>query len=259
MFVEATAYEDTMGRWSRILAADFCRFVDFPDQGQILDVGCGTGALIEELSKRTCRANLMGIDPSSSFIEYARKRLDGDRHRFIVGDACHMPFDTASVNGCASSLVLMLISDPRRLASEMCRVTCKRGVVAACTWDVTGMEMIEIVWDEAMRLDDGAQAFVRRPVQCNRKGELSELWTNLGLADVTEVPMRIQTPFASFEDFWLPFEKGAGTRTGAYIQQLQEDHKSALRGALFSRLCGSSSRAFCLSALAWAVKGTVPA
>ena len=39
------AYEPLMGRWSKLVAPKFLDWVRIPSHAQVLDVGCGTGAL----------------------------------------------------------------------------------------------------------------------------------------------------------------------------------------------------------------------
>jgi 2-polyprenyl-3-methyl-5-hydroxy-6-metoxy-1,4-benzoquinol methylase len=49
---DGAAYELKLGRWSSRLANVFLDFVDFPDNGELLDVGCGTGALTLAMAQR---------------------------------------------------------------------------------------------------------------------------------------------------------------------------------------------------------------
>lgn len=53
MFEVAEAYERQMGRWSRQLAPLFVEFVGV--QGDVLNVGCGTGALTFAISARKAK------------------------------------------------------------------------------------------------------------------------------------------------------------------------------------------------------------
>ena len=43
--LDASQYEQMMGRWSRILARQFIAFAGIGDHDKVLDVGCGTGSL----------------------------------------------------------------------------------------------------------------------------------------------------------------------------------------------------------------------
>ena len=75
MFEVAEAYEERMGRWSRQLAPLFVEFVGVRDGEKLLDVGCGTGSLSATLARVTKAAQIVGIDASKGFIDYARTRI----------------------------------------------------------------------------------------------------------------------------------------------------------------------------------------
>jgi len=69
-------YEVEQRHWwfvarQEILLRYFDQVVRLPPEAQILDIGCGTGALLEELSKR---GRAYGVDASERAIEYCRKR-----------------------------------------------------------------------------------------------------------------------------------------------------------------------------------------
>ncbi|MGW3151875.1 MULTISPECIES: class I SAM-dependent methyltransferase [Streptomyces] len=52
----------------------------------VLDLGCGDGAVSEQLLLRDPAMSLVGADPEPALLEAAQARL-GDRARFVVGDA----------------------------------------------------------------------------------------------------------------------------------------------------------------------------
>jgi SAM-dependent methyltransferase len=81
MFTNAEAYEHNMGRWSQRLAPLFIEFVGVRDADRVIDVGCGTGSLSLALARVTKRSEIVGDDPSVSFVDYARPR---DRSTFKV-------------------------------------------------------------------------------------------------------------------------------------------------------------------------------
>src|SRR5262249_41199060 len=85
---DRAAYEVWLGRWSRRLATVFLDFVEFPDSGELLDVGCGTGALTFAMADRWSARSVIGVDLAAPFISYARSRRTGDRPTFETGDAC---------------------------------------------------------------------------------------------------------------------------------------------------------------------------
>ena len=84
-----------------------------PPQGRVLDVGCGTGFLLERLAERGFSG--VGIDLSPESVEHARSRLAeigaADRLTAVVGSAYEPPagpFDLIALTD-----VLEHLEDPR--------------------------------------------------------------------------------------------------------------------------------------------------
>ncbi|HUG77379.1 MAG TPA: class I SAM-dependent methyltransferase [Burkholderiales bacterium] len=258
MFANAIGYEQLMGRWSVRLAPLYADFARVRDSGRILDVGCGTGALAKVVAGMTRQSEIVGVDPAQSFVDYARTQVEDRRVKFEVGDAMQLPFPTASFDQTLSLLVMMFIPEPEKAATEMRRVTRPGGTVSACTWDRDGLELASIFWEEAMRLDPGAEARSQRPKHSNREGQLTALWQSASLEEVKETVLTMQLPFASFNDFWDPHLRGVAPQ-GAYVASLSEERREALRQGLHKRLLGNRpDGAFSLRAKALAVRGTVP-
>jgi SAM-dependent methyltransferase len=257
-FANANGYEQLMGRWSTRLAPLYADFAQLLDAGKILDVGCGTGALVRTIAGITRNSEIVGVDPSQSFVDYARTQSNDPRITFRLGDAMQLPFPTATFGQTLSLLVMMFIPDPEKAASEMRRVTCPGGTVSACTWDRDGMELSSIFWEEAVRLDPQAEARSQRPKHSNREGQLARLWHSAGLQDVKETVIMMDLPFVSFDDFWQPHLKGVAPQ-GAYVSTLSEDRREALRQGLRKRLLADQpDGAFSLRTRALAVRGKVP-
>lgn len=257
MFTNATAYENMMGRWSKRLAPLFLDFAHIGDADRILDVGCGTGSLVQIISDRIKRAHIVGIDPAQPSIDYSRTRFSDSRITFDCGSALKLPYADASFAHALSLLVFQFLSQPAIAANEMRRVTRPGGTVAACTWDRIGLEMSDLFWEECVRLDPGAEERAQKPKQCNEEGQLAQLWRATGLEDVKEVALEMRTDFTSFDDFWVPFTKGVGPQ-GVYVASLSPEKRDALRDALQKRFAGDRDRPFSLRAKALAVRGIVP-
>jgi SAM-dependent methyltransferase len=259
MFSNASSYEKYMGRWSAKLAPLFAEFAGIRDGDRVLDVGCGTGALVQAVVDLTRRSEVVGIDPTPGFITYARQRFADPRITFDQGSAFELPYPESSFDRSLSMLVFHLISAPDKAAREMRRVTNAGGTVAACTWDGAGaMELSSIFWTEAIALDPAAETRAERTRSCNLEGQLSELWKTTGLDDVQETAVDIRMDFTSFDDYWRPYLEGVGP-TGVYVAGLSDDGRHALRERLRSRvLSGQSDGAFSLGARARAVRGVVP-
>lgn len=259
MFFEADAYERFMGRWSSLLAPSLISLSGLHDGEAVLDVGTGTGALALAVRDATKATRIMGIDPSSAYLERARAKNTDSRVRFEVGDAQALQFPDAEFDKTLSLLVMNFIPQRERALSEMIRVTKPGGIVAAAVWDYgEGMEMLRVFWDEAIALDPTSAPRDEANMPLCKRGELAELWRRGGLSDVQEAPLTVTLHFAKFEDYWAPFQLGQGP-AGAYVAQLTKDRRSELERRLRQRLLGAEpDRKIEMRGRAWAVKGTVP-
>lgn len=86
------------------------------DGKDVLEVGCGTGLLMERLKGR-CRS-LAGLDISPGMAERARKR----GHRVTVGSADSLPFEDQSFDAVYSFKVLAHVEPIEKALSEIARV-----------------------------------------------------------------------------------------------------------------------------------------
>ncbi len=65
----------------------------------VLDIGCGTGRLLERAAGKWPDAQLVGVDLSSAMIDEGRRKHPGDsRFRFEVADAAILPLDAGTVD-----------------------------------------------------------------------------------------------------------------------------------------------------------------
>jgi SAM-dependent methyltransferase len=256
MFTMSAGYERFMGRWSRLLAPKHLAFSGARDGDRILDVGTGTGAAAAAAAAALRSSEVTGVDPSEAFIAAAKKAARPGRERFEVGDAQALPFADASFDRTMALLVLNFVPDHVKAVGEMRRVTRPGGVVSACVWDYdSGMQMLRFFWDEAVALDPAAEKRDERHMKLSREGQLGEAWKKAGLANVQEQPLEIKQTYASFDDYWEPFLKGAGPG-GAYVVSLAEEPRQQLEARLRARLLGGrQDRPFTLQARAWCVRG----
>ncbi|MFG2663729.1 class I SAM-dependent methyltransferase [Streptomyces sp. NPDC048387] len=257
MWASGEAYEPYVGRWSRLVAGRFVRRLDAPPGGSWRDVGCGTGAVTRAVLDTARPAEVVGIDPSESYLAYARAHVRDARARFVRADAVALPFAGSSASAAVSGLVLNFVPDAPRAAAEMVRVVRPGGLVGVYLWDYGegGMEAIRAFWDAAAALDEGARGLdeaVRFPL-CTRAA-LGALLTGAGLAEVETEEIRVPTRFRDFEDYWTPFLGGQGPAP-AYLAALPEAHRAELRERLRDTLPRAADGSLPLHARAWAARG----
>jgi SAM-dependent methyltransferase len=256
MFEVAEAYERQRGRSSKILAPLFVDFVGV--QGEVLDVGCGTGALTFAIARSESVSKIVAIDLSEAFLAYARSKTDDPRIRFESGDAQNLRFSDASFDQCLALLVMRFIPDAAKAAREMRRVTRPGGVVATAMWDNTGgNELNDSLSDAARSLDSNAPQD-KDPGSYGTAEALTSLWAAAGLRNIEVKNIVFPCGFDSFNDFWQPLTARAPPfddllKYGG--DKLQQVLGLRLRQNLFGN---RSDGPFTLTAKAWAVRGTVP-
>jgi len=254
-------YEQQMGRWSRRLSELFLDFCGCEDRESILDAGCGTGALTASITRRTKTTRTSGIDFSQAYVDYAKRTVSDVRAEFRVGDICALPFDTASFDRVLSLLVLHFVPDTRKAVSELRRVGRPGATVGAAVWDAGGLVSARMFFDTAAALfpdtDERRARNFARPL--TRPGELAAAWRSAGLTDVRDTMLTIRMEFASFDDYWAPFE-GKDGPGAEYMATLDPGQRSRLREAVRAAyVSGLPDGPRSYAATAWAVAGTVPA
>jgi SAM-dependent methyltransferase len=259
MFTLSAGYEAYMGRWSRLIVPGYFAFAGVKDGQRVLDVGTGTGALASTLEATMGSSEIVGVDPSAGFIEYAKKNAKSNRVRFEVGDAQALRYPDASFDHAMALLVMNFIPDHEKAIGEMRRVTRPRGAVSACVWDYgADMQSLRFFWDEVVALDPGAATKDERHMKLCRDGQLGEAWRKAGLTEVREKPLVIEQAFKSFADYWQPFLQGTGPG-GAYVASLDAKRRGQLEARMRRRLLGDRAEgSFTLKARAWCVRGEVP-
>ena len=204
-------------------------FVEFVGvKGEVLDVGCGTGALTFAIAKNKSVSKIVAMDLSQGFLAYARSKTDDPRISFELGDAQSLPFPDASFDSCLALLVVSFIPDAPKAAREMCRVTRPSGVVATAMWDNTGgNDLNQSLWEAAIRLNPKAPQPKDLLGAYGTAEELSSLWASAGLANIEVKNIVFPCGFSSFDDFWLPLTEGQGP-AGAYLARLSEGYRTEL-------------------------------
>lgn len=259
--VSGDGYELQMGRFSRRLAGRFLDFTGLSDGGSILDAGCGTGALSAELVARTEHAHIVGIDISPAYVAYAEASTKSARIAFETGDLTALSYPDATFEQVYSQIVLHFIPDTARAVSELVRVTKPHGKVSAAVWDSRGgLTFNRFFLDTAAMIDPGADTLRRRTFTrpLTRPGELAGAWQDAGLTELRTGEITIRTDFASFDDYWAPFDGGDGP-IPAYLRsvtaQIRERIKQAVSRAY---LDGEDDGPRSYAATTWVITGTKP-
>lgn len=100
---------------------------------RILDVGCGTGLLLERLHHRFPDATLTGIDVTPGMLTVAAQRL-GPRADLLLGDASALPLREGAFDVVVSSSVWHYLRAPDLALAEWRRVLRPGGSLIVTDW-----------------------------------------------------------------------------------------------------------------------------
>jgi trans-aconitate 2-methyltransferase len=170
----------------------------------LLDAGCGTGRLTEDLLQALPHGRVVGIDLSQNMLRTAREHLApyGSKVSFVAADLADLPFDR-SFDGIFSTAAFHWVRDHERLFGSLFR-TLKPGgwLIAQCGGG-----------PNLARLRERAQKLIATPKFAKFLGRFPEPWEfadaettaarlrRAGFIDIATSTEPAPTTFASAEKF----------------------------------------------------------
>jgi arsenite methyltransferase len=117
--LEVRASEPAM----QTICARYMAQIALPGEARVLEIGCGTGATTKLIMRHVDPAQLVGIDPSSVFIDMAQATFAGEpRVSFAVGDAGATGQPDACFDLVIAHTVYSHLVDPEGALAEARRV-----------------------------------------------------------------------------------------------------------------------------------------
>ena len=254
-FDDGAAYEERMGKWSRLAGNVFLDWLAPVSNLRWVDVGCGNGAFTELIVERCAPSAIQGIDPSSGQISYARARPGAASSKFEVGDALGLPYDARSFDIAVMALVLFFVPDPVKAIAEMKRVVRTGGTVTAYVWDIFagGLPHQEI---RTQMHAIGQPTPVPPSSHVSAQNALRDLWTDAGLEKVETREILVHRTYDDFDEYWNVCLLGHGVRPA--IAAMSEADAQAFQARIRANLQVDASGRITCAARANAVKGRVP-
>jgi SAM-dependent methyltransferase len=236
MWNDAVGYETYVGHWSRAIAPRFVDWLSLPSGLKWLDVACGTGALTSAILACCDPDEVVGVDASPHYLEYAQEGCRDPRVQFVVGDANFLSFPVSSFDVSVSGLALNFIAFDRSLA-EQHRVVRPGGTIAAYVWDYAGeYEFARRFWDAALRIDPRAAAYDpgRKAKICHEQN-LQQALLAAGCTGVETCVIDDSGEIPSREAYWHAFDGRQGS-TSEYLSLLTDEQRLRLRATLLSTM-----------------------
>jgi ubiquinone/menaquinone biosynthesis C-methylase UbiE len=246
----AEHYDRFMGRYAVPLASALADKVGVAEGMEVIDVGCGPGALASELTDRVGAENVAAIDPAEQFVAACRRRNPGADVRQRVAEA--LPWADDTFDAALSCLVIAFMDDADAGLREMARVTRPGGKLGVCMWDIAGggMTMLYLFWSAMQTVKPDVEGEQERAGTA--EGDIAERLRRAGTRDVAAGSFEVSVHYSGFEDFWTPFTFGVGP-AGQALAGLQDDEKTAVRQAIRAQLPAGS---FSLDARSWYATAT---
>lgn len=99
---------------------EFC-----PSKGMILEIGCGTGLIMNEIKKQISSDRIIGIDISEAMLAWAAKK----KFRVLRANAVKLPFKDNSFDFVYSFKVLAHIPEIKQVIKEIGRVAKENSIL----------------------------------------------------------------------------------------------------------------------------------
>jgi len=138
------AYDDVADDYARAVAPNFApiatdlvAFAEIPDGGRLLDIGTGTGSVIEAAST----LESFGVDPSIPMLRQAKGL------KVAAAETINLPFRTDTFHATTAQFVLPLFTKLDTALFDIVRVLRPGGVLAVATWEAGDDELTK-TWRE---------------------------------------------------------------------------------------------------------------
>lgn len=107
-------------------------FLDFGEEDQALDIGCGGGAALKRMSEKIPKGHLTGIDYSPVSVELSRETnaqdIQNGKMEVLEASVEHLPFEEGSFDKIITVESFYFWPDPAENLKEVLRILKKGGV-----------------------------------------------------------------------------------------------------------------------------------
>jgi ubiquinone/menaquinone biosynthesis C-methylase UbiE len=254
LFSDADAYEQAMGKWSRIAGLEFLDWLGPPAGLRWLDVGCGGGAFTDLILGRASPKSVAGVDPVEDQIAFAKSRDGHGQVDYQVGDALDLPYQGDGFDTAIMALVIAFLPDRAKAIAEMRRVVRPGGTIATYMWDLPRGGFTQQPLLDALGLNQE-----KMPGYADSAaGPLRQLFEAADLEEVESRTIHVEMKFRDFDEFWSTQTSFPSTPVRA-LREMSESEVERVKASLRETLPTNPQGQVAYFARANAVKGRKPA
>jgi SAM-dependent methyltransferase len=136
--------------WSPVIlppAAALVPLLGLGHRSMVVDVGAGTGALVDAIRSAAPTARVVALDASAEMLRLARARRGASAVR---ADALALPIADGTADVVVLAYVLFHLADPSSALTEAARVLLPGGRAGTVTWASEQGPRAEAVWEEIL-------------------------------------------------------------------------------------------------------------
>ncbi|MCF6325053.1 MAG: methyltransferase domain-containing protein [Gammaproteobacteria bacterium] len=159
----ARGYDDKWRFYVETTLQETLKRVELHPGEYLLDIGCGTGALLAAVEQRYPETVLAGIDPTSEMLDVAGERLS-NRVQLQQGWASTLPFADDTFDLIVSCNMFHYIREPMVALKEMKRILKPTGRVVITDW--CSDYIICKIYDRFLRVFNQAHSRTYKKSEC---------------------------------------------------------------------------------------------
>jgi ubiquinone/menaquinone biosynthesis C-methylase UbiE len=233
----AASYDLLTGRWSRLYIPTLLAQAGVSAGHRVLDVATGTGeAAILAASHVGPSGRVVAIDVSRPMLAVAAQKIAKQPIALLEMDAQALAFKDGSFDAVLCQLGLMFMPDAAGALREWTRVLLTGSRLAVCVYATPDrVPLYGILMDELGRRLPDQLGVLYQPSALADLKILTRLLATARLKAVRVLEETRVHRFASFDEYWHPFEAGGG-RHGQLYMRLSAPVRQEVQAAVHDRV-----------------------
>jgi ubiquinone/menaquinone biosynthesis C-methylase UbiE len=235
--IDPVAYEQYIGRWSRLFVPALLAAAEVTAGCRVLDVATGAGeAALGAMSVVTAAGLVVGADISPAMLVAARARLGEERFEPVATDGQALPFRDDTFDAVVCQLGLQFFADRARGLDEFRRVLRPGGCAAACVVSTPNRApMWGVLADVLGRRLPEQRDTLHLSFALADAERLERLLQSAGFRGVRVMRETRSGTFDNLAAYWAPIDAGTGHLPQVY-RSLPDSIRRAVREEVSARL-----------------------